>query len=108
MVMARRLIDIGLILGIVFLGLWLLPKESLQSQQSTENMRVMIQDLTARGKQMVFTFAEPVAPNLTIYETNGQDLRIGDDFVCISEPWNSDRRYRCTPYSNVVSITFTD
>jgi hypothetical protein len=32
---------------------------------------------------------------------------IGDDYICFTEPWNDTTRQRCTPFSNIVSVTFT-
>lgn len=104
-----RLLLIGIIICGMALALWTLQQDSTsQAQSDPHSMRSLIEDLSARGRPMVFTFAEPVAPNVTIHETTGQDLRIGDDFLCISEPWNDGRRYRCIPYSNVVSVSFVD
>ena len=100
---------------LVLLGLAMLVVVWMEHQPTTtsaqgpvETMRALIQDISARGKVMVFTFGEPIAPNVTVRESNGQDLQVGDDYICFSEPWNDGRRFRCTPYSNIVSVSFLD
>jgi hypothetical protein len=100
---------------LVMLGLALLvavwdrqAPPTINAQASPETMRTLIQDVSARGKVMVFTFGEPIAPNVTVRESNGQDLQVGDDYICFTEPWNDGRRFRCTPYSNVISVTYLD
>lgn len=40
-------------------------------------------------------------------ESRGRAIdQIGVDFVCFRERWNDDTRLRCTPYSNIASLTF--
>jgi hypothetical protein len=89
--------------------MWMEQQPATTSAQGpSETMRALIQETSAQGKVMVFTFGEPIAPSVTVRESNGQDLQVGDDYICFSEPWNDGRRFRCTPYSNIVSLSFLD
>ena len=105
-----RLLLIGIAVAVLLSGMWLLlqsPAPS-QAQDPPQTMRLLIEDLIARGEPMQFEFAEPIAPGFTFRESNGSDLTVGDDFACFSEPWNNGQRLRCTPFSNIVSISYID
>lgn len=105
----RRFFTVILFCGLALLAGWFMQQTPATSaQQDADTMRVLIEDLSVRGKAMTFTFVEPIAPNVTSRETSGDDVQAGDDYVCFSEAWNSGQRFRCTPYSNVISVTFLD
>lgn len=42
-------------------------------------------------------------PDTAIGRTIGE---VGDDYVCFSEPWNDTTRQRCTPFSNIIGVSF--
>lgn len=92
--------------GLFYAGRGNVATTNAQVQPTT--MRGLIEDLINRRVTVRFEFAEPIAPNERFRDVNSINLQIGDDFVCFIEPWNDDLRYRCTPYSNVTSVTFIE
>jgi len=97
----------ALLLGGGMLALLQAPASS-QAQNTPQTMRLLIEDLINRDIPMQIEFAEPIAPGFTFRESDGTDLTVGDDYVCFSEPWNDGLRQRCTPFSNIVNISYLD
>jgi len=79
-----------------------------QAQTPPDTLRLMIEDLITSGTRVEFEFAEPIAPGFTFRESTGADMTVGEDYVCFSEPWNDGLRYRCTPFTNIVTISYLD
>ncbi len=78
-----------------------------------QTMRQLIESLVESESAFTIEFALPLVsgertwafPDARSRRTVGQ---VGDDFVCFSEPWNDGRRSRCTPFSNLVSLVYSE
>ncbi|PJF21510.1 MAG: hypothetical protein CUN56_10725 [Phototrophicales bacterium] len=82
---------------------------STNAQPATSSMQTMINTLVDDNVLMTFTLREPLAPNLNTFDVRGAGVRAGVDHVCFSEPWGDNQtRWRCTPYSNVISLTYVE
>ena len=96
----------------------LISQPTLTSAQAeTNNMRVMIEALNQRvsdepGFEMLFQFVQPPLGGETLIMVSSESGRsiggVGDDYVCIGERWNNSRRYHCTPFANLVSVSYIE
>lgn len=69
----------------------------------------LIQELSAQGKPITFLFDRPITGTTTTLSTDSAEASIGTDYVCFAAPWNDGEvRQYCTPFSNVISVTFTE
>lgn len=69
----------------------------------------LIQEMSAQGKPMTFLFDRPITGTTTTLSTDSAQASIGADYVCFAAPWNDGEvRQYCTPFSNVISVTFTE
>ncbi len=71
----------------------------------------LLSDLVASGKSVTIEFAVPLISGERTWiipdaNRSRQMVQVGADFVCFSEPWNNATRSRCTPFSNIVSISY--
>ncbi|NWG15289.1 MAG: hypothetical protein HXY41_01515 [Chloroflexi bacterium] len=80
------------------------------AQGSPANLRALLERLNAGGTAFTVQFAAPVAAGETLLALPDESRRladIGEDYLCFSQPWNDTLRMYCTPFSNVVGITYT-
>lgn len=90
-------------------ALILLTQPSTNAQPAPDSMQTMINALVDDNVLMTFTLRDPLAPNLNTFDVRGAGVRAGTDHVCFNEPWgDGELRWRCTPYSNVISLTFVE
>lgn len=69
----------------------------------------LIQELSAQGKPITFLFDRPITGTTTTLSTDSAQASIGTDYVCFGAPWNDgELRQYCTPFSNIISVTFTE
>jgi Tat protein secretion system quality control protein TatD with DNase activity len=72
----------------------------------------LLNRLSSENKSMTFQFDRPFLSGETLLTlpdstTAGRALaEIGLDYVCFSEPWNDTRRVQCTPYSNIIGVSY--
>ncbi len=71
----------------------------------------LLTNLAASGKSVTIEFAVPLVSGERIWivpdaNRSRQMVQVGTDFVCFSEPWNNATRSRCTPFSNIVSVSY--
>ncbi|MBL8153719.1 MAG: hypothetical protein JNM70_06010 [Anaerolineae bacterium] len=81
------------------------------TEPPTAGLTKLLSDLAASGKSVTIEFAVPLVSGertWIIPDTNRsrQMVQVGTDFVCFSEPWNNGTRNRCTPFSNIVSVSY--
>jgi len=83
------------------------------SAQDTQALELyqLLKRLDGENKTLTFTFDRPFLSGETLLTvpdaTFGRELDdVGLNYVCFSEPWNNTRRVQCTPYSNIVSVTY--
>jgi hypothetical protein len=83
-----------------------------QAQNANTTMRVLLERLNSGDGKFTVQFHTPLAPGETTWGLPGGDptqrhiSEIGDDYVCFTEQWNNSTRDRCTPFSNIVSISY--
>ncbi len=85
--------------------------KSLNAPDSGGNLRGLLETLTSGETQVTIQFGIPLTGGERTWivpdkNAGRQIAEIGDDYVCFSEPWNNGVRRRCTPLSNVVSISY--
>jgi hypothetical protein len=80
------------------------------AQPGAVNLRALLERLNAGGTAFTVQFAAPVAAGETLLALPDAARRlseVGEDYLCFSQPWNDTARVYCTPFSNVVGITYT-
>jgi hypothetical protein len=81
---------------------------SIQQQASpTERFRGLIEELRANGTAFSVEFAASLPTGERSRTFSTEPIRVGDDYFCFGEPWNNETRYHCTPFDNIISVTFT-
>lgn len=94
---------------IAIFALILVNQSTTDAQPAPDSMQTMINALVDDNVLITFTLRDPLAPNLNTFDVRGAGVRAGTDHVCFNEPWGDEQiRWRCTPYSNVISLTFVD
>jgi hypothetical protein len=101
---AVLLLTLVLLVAAVFTALHTSRPVSAQADDPT--MRSLIESLIAQDASISFEFAEPLVPGNKTTVIRGGSVRVGTDYVCLVEVWNQDTRYRCTPFDNLVSVSF--
>lgn len=79
------------------------------AQSASGNMRELLE--ANRGGTITIQFAAPVVGGETLITLPDEATKrtladVGADYLCLSEPWNNGFRTYCTPYSNVVSVSY--
>jgi hypothetical protein len=79
------------------------------AQDASTSLRARLENLRGSKNPVTIEFGRPLVSGELIWtlpdgtRTIGE---IGDDYVCFSEPWNDTTKDRCTPFSNIVSVSF--
>ncbi len=73
----------------------------------------LIAQARASDKVITFDFTVPLVTGERVWTLPDDSAKrtissVGSDYVCFSERWNDGYRERCTPFSNITSITFLD
>lgn len=80
--------------------------------QDRASLRGLLETLKGGPNPVTIQFAVPlvagentwILPDQRFNRTIGE---IGEDYVCFSEPWNNTTRLRCTPFGNIIGVTFS-
>ena len=90
--------------------------KDVQAQEATSNMRTVLMHLNDEKVTVLFQFATPLVANQTDWiipdlgETDPNVSHviseIGDNHICFWERAGEAISIRCTPYSNIVSISY--
>ena len=108
--MTRRLVVFAVIVLALALALVMQTQQPTAAQTDPTQMRTLLERLSRDGTAFTIQFAAPFIAGETLVGLPGDARRlaeIGDDYLCISQPWNDGSRVSCTPYTNIVGITFT-
>ncbi len=78
---------------------------------AASTMADLLNEAIISETHITFDFIVPVVTGERVWtlpdEGTGRIISaVGADYVCFSEPWNDGSRERCTPFSNISSITF--
>lgn len=75
---------------------------------TTASYRALLEDVIARDTLVIIGFAAPlgVSNETSRMIENARSIELGGDYLCFNERWNNGVRKTCTPFSNVVSLTF--
>lgn len=87
------------------------PAPANERIAAPSNMAELLNTLIANEQAVTFDFIVPVVTGERVWTLPDEAVKrvisaVGDDYVCFSEPWNDGSRERCTPFSNISSITF--
>jgi hypothetical protein len=88
---------------------WHFASSPVRAQDSTTTFQTRLQELASQKTSFSVEFAKPLVSGESVWTIpqDGYSLgEVGDDFVCFSQPWNDGQRQRCTPFSNIVSVSF--
>lgn len=100
-----------LLAALLITALLALTAASTAAQPPAANLRAFIERLDAKGAPFTVHFKAALPGGdtfLALPDAGGKKLaELGDDFLCYSEPWNNTRRTRCTPFSNILSLSYT-
>lgn len=63
----------------------------------------------SEGGTVVFSLAVPLIGGEALLTSDDYRISTGADYVCFGQPWNEGEvRQRCTPYSNIASVSFVE
>jgi hypothetical protein len=106
------IVFLGLALGVMLIRFNEMDPTVTATQASNDRlgtMRALLETQLADDIEMTFSFTMPIAPGQdSRVVTTSSDMYAGDDYVCFVETWNDDLRHRCTPMSNIASVTFLE
>lgn len=109
--MMRNFVLIGLMVLMLAAALMLTSQQPTTAQPKPVNFRALLERLNTEGSRFTIQVAAPFIAGetlLSLPDTARQLSDIGDDYLCVSQPWNDGSRTYCTPYTNVVSISFIE
>jgi len=71
----------------------------------------LISSAKSDGKAITFDFIVPLVTGERVWTLPDEKAKreisnVGMDYVCFTEQWNEGKRERCTPFSNITSVTF--
>jgi len=104
------LLLISLLAAIVLLiASW--SNQATAQTSAAQDMRTMFLNLTRSSAPITILFDKPLVSNESMWtlpdtEANRSIAEVGADYVCFSEPWNHTTRNRCTPFSNIISVSY--
>jgi hypothetical protein len=83
------------------------------AQESSSRMRALLESLRDSETSLTIEFVRPLVSGESTWtlpdETAGRRIaEVGEDYVCFSEPWNDSFRNRCTPLTNLVTISYIE
>ncbi len=111
-VIAALLLALGLV--VVVMAQTATPSPAAaQNAPAPTNFGELIAQARASDKAITFDFTVPLVTGERVWTLPDDTAKrtissIGNDYVCFSERWNDGYRQRCTPFSNITSITFLD
>jgi hypothetical protein len=81
------------------------------AQEEIATFRTLLDQARADKSSITIQFADPLIAgerSWTLPENaSGRTISlVGADFICFSEPWNNASKERCTPFSNLISVTY--
>lgn len=108
MIKLRELIIV--MIGFVLIAGAALAASTFQQESlpTTDQFRGLIEDLRERGATFSVEFAASLPTGERSRSFSTEPIRVGDDYFCFGEPWNNQTRYHCTPFVNIISVTFTE
>ncbi len=107
MMTRRQIILFGIVMVAVCIAVAWVSAQAIHRRDG--DFVSLIQSLSAQGKPVTFLFDRPITGTTTTLSTDSAQASIGTDYVCFAAPWNdSEIRQFCTPFSNIVSVTFTE
>jgi hypothetical protein len=78
------------------------------AQPIPSTMYKLLLELQSNNERVNFEFVAPLTGNLRSIDVDSSVFNVGEDYVCFTESWNQGTRQRCTPFSNIASVTFAD
>ncbi len=75
---------------------------------TTSHLQTLLTDLNTRGVEYTLLFAAPLATGETRRSFQHAPIRVGEDYFCFGEAWNDGLRYHCTPFANLISVTYLE
>lgn len=107
--MMRNLVLIGLIVLALVFALVVSSQQPTAAQTDPTGFRALLDRLHTAGASFTIQFAAPFIAGetlLSLPDANRRLTDIGDDYLCISQPWNDGSRVHCTPYTNIVGVSY--
>ncbi len=87
------------------------PARSMGMSDASNHLADVLNTARASDVAITFDFIIPLVTGERVWTVPDEAAKrtisaFGLDYVCFSEPWNDGSRERCTPFSNISSITF--
>ena len=106
----QALIMMPLLVAIVLL-IGLAGNRIVAQDSAAQDMQAMLTNLTRSGATVTILFDRPLISGegvWTLPDAGAQRTiaEVGADYVCFSEPWNNTTQNRCTPFSNITSVSY--
>lgn len=106
----KALLTVAALVLLAGLGLLGLNRPATADEQQ-HNLRTLLETVAKDDTQVSIEFVRPLITGETSWsvpdEESGRKIgEIGEDYVCFTEPWNDDTRFRCTPFENIVGVNF--
>jgi hypothetical protein len=78
------------------------------AQPIPSTLHKLLLELQSNNERVNFEFVAPLIGNVRSVDVDSSVFNVGEDYVCFTENWNQGTRQRCTPFSNIASVTFAD
>lgn len=108
-----------LVICALFLCIFWITEMSTQAKvsDSASNMRSLLEQLHKDKRQILFQFAIPLVADEVLWDIPDVNVsdedqvsrsisNIGDDYICFDELAGQANSIRCTPLSNIVSVSY--
>lgn len=100
-----------LALGLTIITLTNRPAAAQDDEKPAETLHEFVTDLKDSETTVTIEFAIPLITGERVWTLPDARAKreiavIGADYLCFSEPWNNGARQRCTPFANIVSLTY--
>jgi hypothetical protein len=88
-----------------------LPRQTITAGPPAASLQALLESFMTESVPVTLQFERPFLGGETLLtlpdaEFDRQLHSVGADYLCISEPWNDTRRVHCTPFGNVVSVSY--
>lgn len=95
--------------GLLFAASWVVRPAT--AQDSPSSLKALLEHLRDTQAAITIEFARPLVSGELIWSLPDDAVQrrigeVGGDYVCFSEPWNDTSKERCTPFSNIIGVSY--
>lgn len=100
----------GLLAAVLLIAASMMIRRTV-AQDNPASLRALLESLRDNKTAATIEFARPLVSGELIWSlpddtAQRQIGEVGADYVCFSEPWNDTSKERCTPFSNIIGVSY--